>query len=70
MAQSKDYPSTLEQRFLEKQAALFRDVLEENELIPSNYVLALTPEEVEAYLESNEPTEPEPGAVSEGFSIS
>lgn len=49
MSQSQDYPNTLEQRFLEKQAALFRDVLEGNELIPSNYVLSLTPEEVEAY---------------------
>ena len=69
MAQSKDYldSTTLEQRFLAKQAALFRDVLEDNELIPSNYVLAFTPEEIEAYLdEYSNPTEP--GAEGSGLS--
>lgn len=49
MDQSKDSLSTLEQRFLEKQEALFLDILEGNELIPSKYVLSTTAEEVEAY---------------------
>jgi hypothetical protein len=58
---------TLEQRFLEKQAALFRDVLEGNELNPSNYVLALTPEEIEAYLDEYSS---QPGPEGAGLSPS
>ena len=46
---------------------MFRDVLEENELNPSNYVLAFTPEEIEAYIEEQS-GDIDPGAAGEGLS--